>query len=152
MVGNYIRAPTSNLQRIATTGAHRINYRRRLNRAYLVLTSIWILSGLIYPFYRADELRALGDKQLSSCLVKSGSDNRTIRGCYERQSELLLSDSTLHPFQATYGEYREWPFTIFLVCILPPLLCYGFVRIAMLMVFTIRRASQRHQQTRPKLT
>ena len=136
------------MQRIATGGANRIDYRRTLNRAYLVLTSIWIFSGLIYPLYRADELRAITDRQLSSCLVQIRSHDVSKRGCYERHKDALRAESNLHPFQATYGESRHWPFTIFLVCILPPLLCYGLARIVIATVFTARRGNPHHEQTR----
>ena len=111
--------------------AYRKNYRRLLNRAYLVLTLIWILGGLIYPLYQADNWRILQEQKFHSCLHAVGADDQAAKGCTDLKSAAMLDWNFLHPFESTYGDYRKWPLTVSLVCLVPPLLCYGFTRVVM---------------------
>jgi hypothetical protein len=132
------------LKRIARTGADRTNYRRKLNRAYLVLTLIWIFAGLIYPLYRADELRELQEEQLSACLRATSGNEPAMQNCYDAERTRVLARDPTHAFESTYGDMREWPVSIFLVCILPPLLCYGAIRF---LVFAVSATLPRPQPT-----
>jgi hypothetical protein len=133
------------LQRIGTTGADHTNYRRKLNRAYLVLSLIWIFAALIYPLYQEDRWRA---EQLSACLDATSGDAPASQNCYDRDKTRVLDRDAINAFEATYGGIRDWPISIFLVCILPPMLCYGLIRFLLFVVSaTLPRAQATRNQT-----
>ena len=118
------------LNRISSRGADHTNCRGTLNRAYLVLTIIWIFAGLIYPLYQADELQAGNEQQLKGCLQAANGHDVTGKHCYDLDRRVRDAHDPMHAFETTYGHVRDWPISIFLVCILPPMLCYGLIRFA----------------------
>jgi hypothetical protein len=105
------------------------------------LTFIWIFAGLIHPLYQEDRWRA---EQLSDCLDASSGDAPASQNCYDRDR----TRDAIGAFEATYGVVREWPISIFLVCILPQVLCYGLIRFLLFVVSaTLPRAQASRRQT-----
>ena len=117
--------------------AHRRDGRRpsklppEAEPTYLVLTFIWIFAGLIHPLYEEDQRRA---QQLSACLEVTSATDRAVKDCYNRDRTRALARDAIIAFEATYGEVQEWPISIFLVCILPPMLCYGLIRFLLFVI------------------
>jgi hypothetical protein len=138
------------LRRIAPRGADRTNYRRTLNRAYLVLSLIWIFAGLIFPLYQADQARASEAGQLNACIHAAVGNDLAMQACYERGRIAAISRDPIHAFRATYGDVQQWPLSILLVCILPPLLGYGLIRFVLVgeaELEPLERGSAQHEPT-----
>ena len=125
------------MKRTAPRGADRTNYRRTLNRAYLVLSLIWIFAGLIYPLYRADQARALEGAQLNACIHAADGKDLARQACNQLDGSVRVAHDAIHAFEATYGEVRDWPISIFLVCLLPPALVYVSIRFVLLGVLRL---------------
>ena len=82
------------MKRIARTGADHTNYRRTLNRAFLVLSLIWVFAGLIHPLYKEDRLRA---QQLSARLHDTSGNHLATQACYDQDhSRVLARDAVRH--------------------------------------------------------
>jgi len=98
----------------------------------------------MFPLYQEDQWRA---QQLSACLDATSGRDRAVQDCYDRDRTRVLARDAIDAFERTYGEIREWPINMFLVCILPALLFYGLIRF---LVFVISAALPRVQPIRKR--
>ena len=87
------------LQRVLRKGADHKNYRRTLNRAYLVLSLIWIFAGLIHPLYQADQSRAFEAAQLDACIHAALGNDMAVQTCYERDGSIRLARDPMRAFR-----------------------------------------------------
>ena len=85
----------------------------------------------MYPLYQADQSHASEAEALSACNGAAPGNDPAVQSCFERDRSIHTHRDATLAFEATYGETRDWPVSIFLVCILPPALVYVLIRFAL---------------------
>jgi hypothetical protein len=72
----------------------------------------------------------LDEGRIIACFDPVSPDDLVRQNRYERDRSTPIPRDPMQAFEATYGERRAWPMSIFLVCIFPPALVYVSIRFA----------------------